>query len=155
MDRAKVCILAKGYRRVLLNELRADQTIQLECAPELRLQVVWPVEMPKGLAPRLELTPRNSYYAKSGIKRGKQTLATRLLWESTVGCSINADGSAVVRPAITGTHSFTIVIEHNGRTHRVLTSTRSVEVTGKETEAIVLEVREHSLKAVLQIIAKQ
>ena len=154
-DRVKIRILAKGHRRGSLDDVGANEVIQLERASEVRFQVRWPLEIPDGLAPQIQLTPRNSYYAKTGIAAGKPSQATRLLWESHVECFIKSDCTAVVRPAILGTHSVFIEIKHRGRTHLLLPSPRVMEVTGKETEAIVLEVSEKQLLAILQQIEKR
>ena len=151
----KIRILAKGYRRGSRDDVGANEEIQLERAPKLRLDVRWPLDIPDGVVSQIRLVPRNRSSMKKGIAPGKSSAATRLLWESRVEDVIKSGGAAVVRPAILGTHSVFIEMEHRDQTYYLLPSPRVVEVNGMETEAIVLEVSEKRLRAILEKIDKR
>ncbi len=149
VDSVKLRVLASGYRLASRDDVRADEVIRLEPAPELRLRVKWPLPLPKGASPVLRLTPYGLSLPKNSAERDKTRQASRLRMSAFVDCPIAVDGTAIARPAILGAHSISLMIVPGGpRAYRCSTPHR-IEFTGRESEEVVLEVNEDSLRQAL------
>ncbi len=154
-DSAKIRVIAKGYKLTRIDNVRSDHVITMESAPKVRFSVKWPFALPEGMEPRLRLTPKlPDTTRKTRVHNGGSSggIENHVYAEGDIA----EDGQAVVQPMFLGKQSVRIVLNHDGRrSYYYPRAARSIEVTGKETGVIEIEINAQRLQERLDRMKKR